>query len=243
MKNDQIRQIEKKAYEVAYAIFRICGNIGNRPIAGYLESHCLSLFDAAIYGNEKAANAEAKILEYYLRLGSDTGLINYGNAEVIISEIGKMNAAIAEHGAIAVFPEPIKLIFSGNGNEEKSSAKITADIQKKEIPTEVINRELEAITNSEDLPEEIQAASERHAPEQQAVRQNPPQAAMRQSAIVQKIRQSGNCRMKDVIETFPEVSERTLRYDLERLVTEGVVEKVGQGGPSTFYRVGVGAKS
>ncbi|TSC60599.1 MAG: hypothetical protein LiPW15_477 [Parcubacteria group bacterium LiPW_15] len=227
MKNEQIRQIEKKAYEIAYAMFRLSGNIGNRPIAGYLENHCLSLFDSAIYGNMNAANAEAKILEYYLRLGGDTGLIHQSNVEMLVLEIGNLNSAIAGYNAIAGNIEPIKLNFS-SGTER--GTKLTADIQKKEIPPEVINKELEAITNSEEAVEPAEPQTER---------QVSPQAAIRQSAILQRIRQSGNCRMKDIIEGFPEVSERTLRYDLERLSEQGLIERVGQSGPATSYRVAV----
>jgi len=235
MKNEQIRQIEKKAYEVAYAMFRLSGNIGNRPIAGYLENHCLSFFDSAMYGNVSAANAEAKILEYYLRLGGDTGLIHQNNVEMLISEIDNLNSAIAEYGSIAGNAEPLKLTFSGN---VERGIKLTADIQKKEISSETINKEIEAITNSEEAIEAVEPQTERQT-SPQVVRQSSPQAEIRQSAILQIIRQSGNCRMKDIIEGFPEVSERTLRYDLERLSEQGLIERVGQGGPATSYRAAV----
>ena len=290
MKNEQIRQIEKKAYEIAYAMFRLSGNIGNRPIAGYLENHCLSFFDSAMYGNVSAANAEAKILEYYLRLGGDIGLIHQNNAEMLILEIGNLNSAIAEYGSIAGNAEPLKLTLSSN---LERGIKLTADIQKMvrpahhetEIPPEVINKEIEAITNSEEDGEAVESRAERQASPQaarqnpfddaqdkplddaqdkplddargkplddargkspQVVRQSSPQAIIRQSAILQRIRQSGNppggetgCRMKDIIEGFPEVSERTLRYDLERLSEQGLIERVGQSGPATSYRATV----
>jgi hypothetical protein len=61
-------------------------------------------------------------------------------------------------------------------------------------------------------------------------------AEIRQSAILDKIRQSGNCRLKDIQELLPDTSERTLRYDLQFLAEQNLVEKVGIGGPSVFYR-------
>ena len=60
---------------------------------------------------------------------------------------------------------------------------------------------------------------------------------IRQSAMIEKIRQSGNAAMKDLIASFPEVSERTLRYDLQKLCMQGVVERIGNGGPSSYYIV------
>ncbi len=58
---------------------------------------------------------------------------------------------------------------------------------------------------------------------------------IRQSAIIEKIRQSSNTAMKDLIAVFPEVSERTLRYDLQKLCNQGVIERIGNGGPSSYY--------
>lgn len=58
---------------------------------------------------------------------------------------------------------------------------------------------------------------------------------IRQSAIIEKIRQSTNTAMKDLIAAFPEVSERTLRYDLQKLCNQGVIERIGNGGPSSYY--------
>ena len=62
-------------------------------------------------------------------------------------------------------------------------------------------------------------------------------SGMRQSAILQRIRQSGNCRLKEIQELFPEISERTLRYDLQSLAEQNLIERVGNGGPAVFYRV------
>lgn len=62
-------------------------------------------------------------------------------------------------------------------------------------------------------------------------------AAMRQTAILEKIRQLPQCQMKDLIAAFPEVSERTLRNDIQRLSEQGIIERIGNGGPASYYRV------
>lgn len=62
-------------------------------------------------------------------------------------------------------------------------------------------------------------------------------AMIRQSAILGKIRQSSYCRLKDIQDLIPNSSERTLRYDLQKLIDQGSIERVGSGGPSSFYRV------
>jgi hypothetical protein len=59
----------------------------------------------------------------------------------------------------------------------------------------------------------------------------------RKNSIFERIRQLGNCRLKDVQDILPDVSERTIRYDLQTLVEQGVIERIGGGGPGTFYKV------
>jgi DNA-binding HxlR family transcriptional regulator len=58
----------------------------------------------------------------------------------------------------------------------------------------------------------------------------------RHDAILAIIRQSGNCRIKDIQDFFPECSERTLRYDLQSLAEQNLIEKIGTGGPAVFYK-------
>ncbi len=59
----------------------------------------------------------------------------------------------------------------------------------------------------------------------------------RQSAILNFIRQLPNgCRMKDLIRGFSGVSERTLRNDLQILISERAIERIGSQGPNSYFR-------
>lgn len=60
------------------------------------------------------------------------------------------------------------------------------------------------------------------------------ESTIRQSAILEKIRQIPNCQLRDLMSSFDEVSERTLRYDLQKLFNQGLLERIGAG-PSTCY--------
>ncbi|OGY97689.1 MAG: hypothetical protein A2855_00445 [Candidatus Liptonbacteria bacterium RIFCSPHIGHO2_01_FULL_57_28] len=62
-------------------------------------------------------------------------------------------------------------------------------------------------------------------------------ASERQQRILERIRQSGNCRTRDLQEVLPDLSERTLRYDLQRLIEDGKIERGGGGGPASWYRI------
>ena len=60
---------------------------------------------------------------------------------------------------------------------------------------------------------------------------------IRQSAILEKIRQTENrqTQLKDLLAAFPDVSERTMRYDLQRLCNQGLLERIGSSGPGSYY--------
>lgn len=61
--------------------------------------------------------------------------------------------------------------------------------------------------------------------------------AIRQGAVMDAIRQMpGGCRMRDLVTMFPNVSERTLRNDLQALVKQGSVERFGSQGPYSYFR-------
>lgn len=68
-------------------------------------------------------------------------------------------------------------------------------------------------------------------------------AADRQQRITDTIRQNPEARMRDLLAALPGVSERTLRYDLERLAASGKIEREGMGGPATRYRLRAGVTS
>lgn len=70
-----------------------------------------------------------------------------------------------------------------------------------------------------------------------AKRQNV-QAKDRQTAILQFIRQFPNdCRMKDLVVEFSDTSERTLRSDAQKLIADGLIERLGgKSGPFSYFR-------
>ena len=59
---------------------------------------------------------------------------------------------------------------------------------------------------------------------------------MRQSTILERVKEFDSCRLRDIQEVFPDISERTIRYDLQSLVEQGLIERIGSGGPGSYYR-------
>ncbi len=272
----ELKHSEKKAYEIAYALFRIAGIVRNERIAEYLESGALKHLRAIILMDLNLAKESGKELEFYLRIGQDLNFIHPDNAQAVISEIRALNEHIAEISGKERLPELAKFSFSGR--EIPSTNKEGGTLQDIKISLDNINKQIEILSEEGQVAEEVSAESfqpitedismrqsnykepvkeekkfglkiERQSPvvvATEAVTEEDPKVNIfngetRQMAIYELIRQfgkeSGNgCRMRDLQEGFSGVSERTIRYDLEKLIEMGLIERAGQSGPSTYYR-------
>jgi predicted HTH transcriptional regulator len=131
------------------------------------------------------------------------------NVDVMTREIFALDAAISERKTAAK-------------TDEVNVAEIFSKPEVAE-PAEAVRSEEPA----------MESAPMRMEP---TVRQSSNDSAIRQSAILVRIRQSGNCRMKDIQEMLPDTSERTIRYDLQTLVEQNLIERIGNAGPLVFYR-------
>ena len=58
----------------------------------------------------------------------------------------------------------------------------------------------------------------------------------RQQKILDIIKQGEKIQVKDLKTIFPETSKRTLRRDFEKLVKQGLIERIGEN-QDTFYRI------
>ena len=227
----------KKAYEICYAIMRIASSVKREGFARRLEENGLLLLEAAASGEFGKISRVSTVVEYLLRLGSDVGFVHPANAETISRELQHLNSAIAESASGG-------LVESGNAAKTE------------EISLEGIFSDQSIIPNPSVIPSVAKESRDCHASlamtsgdainslENGNGQRSVAKAAIRQSAILERIRQNVNppdgntgCRLKDIQEVLPSVSERTLRYDLQRLLEQGLVERLGNGGPATSYRI------
>src|SRR5262249_24251856 len=143
-------------------------------------------------------------LEIFIRFGVDIGYIGVQNGELLFLEIGNLAALLQEGNRK---PEEPQIEFR---NADVDLSDIFA-IEESEtlIETEVEARDIDATKDSGNL--------------ESAIRQS---GKNRQSAILERIRQTGNCRLSDIQAILPETSERTIRYDLESLVQQKLIERV-----------------
>lgn len=220
--------LSKKAYEISYALFRMAAVVRRPSFADHMESRGLSLLDAAVAENYEEALILVKGTEYLLRFGADVGILSRVNVEIVTRELDAFNSAIAEFEKSATVLPVAELgsIFS----------KLPPPIIKNENQSDVV-RENKQIKPSFADSADIAVSREDLADNSSYGNHNVVKSAMRQSAILERIRQNGNCRLKEIQEFLPETSERTLRYDVQNLIEQGLIERIGNGGPATHYKV------
>ncbi len=203
--------MKKKAFEISCALIRIAGYSGNDHFKSYLEAYSMSLLDSIESGNHIKALSILSSTRQFLLLGTFSGFLTEHDRSLMDSQISYLNAAINalshESGNIS---NDLNLqdIFSESGN--------VADIP-------AANRSKPA--KADRLSRQHKSESENGA------------LIQRQDRILEIIRQSGNCRVKELQDKLPDISERTIRYDIQALVEQGKIERFGPGGPSTFYRL------
>ncbi len=226
--------IFKKSYEISYALWRIAANVRESNFADTLRGKAGALIGFSADGNLAAIGKLIPATELLIKFGVDVGAIGIGNGETIFKEIGNLKAAIQE--AAIAGSESGTGKESGNGNNEVYLGDIFADSVADFGKQEQQHEGAEDPVRLDTFLENNAISSEREY--DPAINQK---AEMRQAAILERIRQIGNCRLGDIQAILPETSERTIRYDLEALVQKGLVERLGTGGRSVYYRAAGGS--
>jgi hypothetical protein len=219
----------KEAYALAYAAFRLASSLDDPAFHQSLEDRGLKLLLAALDGDSAKQIHLVRDLEYLVGFGRDTGAIHPQTAEIMLAEIGKFAPAVPAVSSHIENKGPVRSPASVSAAELFPESPLPGSRHREEYPV-----------REEAAPPVVLAMSER-TPAAPADNFN---FNVRKHRILERIRQSGNsgnsaigCRLRDIQELIPDLSDRTLRYDLQRLVAEGAIERIGNGGPATFYRI------
>lgn len=201
-------EIAKKSYEISYALCRIADNLKNKNFADHLEYQALRLLTSSAVSDLESLKQSAGAIETILRFGADVNVISVANKELILSAIGELNSAIADSQRAEKVVEEMDLNDIFSG-----SVLINAENNRQAGDYVAESNRQTAANNGQAYPAE------------------------RQAAILERIRQNNDCRLKDIQFALPDVSERTIRYDLQKLCEQGLVERVGNGGPGSYYKI------
>lgn len=237
MSNEADIFFAKKSYELCYALFRVASHVKRQSFADSLERHGLALMEAA-YGKDYArAGIETGTIDCLIKLGSDLGLVGLTNAEVMSRELCGFNSAIAELKSNSATVQNVNLedIFSNQEMGKNNNAE-----QNNFQAGKTDNRGHDGTSGNESDNTQNNSSPSTNGDNGfmrvDKISNGVAKSFARKSTVFDRIRQNGNCRLREIQEILPDVSERTLRYDVQNLVEHGFIERVGNGGPATYYR-------
>lgn len=204
----------KKAYEISYALFRVAGTVASKDLAAVLERLGTVLMERVLEGNWDAALEAVDKSVYFLRLGRDVGHITHTNVSVLEHELERFRASVKEFRESRETLPELHL-------ESYFSAPISGIVQEKHDGNSPGKEQRQSRQSTQVAGSEESFAGQ----------------SERQEIILGVIRGSGTVRTKEIQERLPDVSERTLRYDLQKLLERRAIERIGGGGPATSYRL------
>lgn len=213
-----IISIRKKAQEVSFVLLRVAGYIRHKELAARLESISYQLIES-LYGDDMdTAMAKVESAIGLSSLASNIGEMNPNNTAIILRELENLKNGLNQLKA----SRSIVQMPSMEGLFSKMS--IEAPRQTNSVPqqpkvSQVVNKAKVVVQS------------------QNTIIESNGSAIMRQDNILAKIKQANGLKLqlKDIIASFPDISERTLRYDLVKLCQIGKLRREGSGGPSNFY--------
>lgn len=254
-----MQQSQKKASEVATALIKISVYVRRSEMRRRLERLAFRLVEDISCASPEETNKTLDAIEGFMHLGRHLYEVEPMNAEIILREIAYLRSVVedADRTVVRAIPPPgeIEAIFAPEQKEapipREGAIRPGKPGKRKGKPVgpnpgEKVNSLLD-----EAADENNAATDEAGANVAMEMRQNnlatdnkaaiEENQAIRQSEIFEKMRQLPDQKMqlKDIIAAFPDVSERTIRYDLQRLCSQGLLERVGPGGPGTHYRIRV----
>jgi hypothetical protein len=164
--------------------------------------------------------------------GNNEGQANQLNAAITAmrqNAATEANAAIERNAAIDT-----------NAASDKNTATVSKAATEANAAIEA-NAENAAIRKSGNKTKRIARQKKEQAGEIDAGSGNGDNPEIRQARLIEYVGKSGDTPLplRDITSAFPDVSARTIRYDLERLCSQGIIERIGAGGPGNRYKIRV----
>jgi hypothetical protein len=216
-----IISIRKKAQEVSFVLLKIAGYIRHKELAARLESVSYQLIESLYSDDFKTAMSKVEAAIGLSSLASNIGEMNPNNTTIVLRELENLKSGIAQYQEAREVREmpSVEGLFS----------KLTIAAPVKQVRPQPALSQKPAIAVSN-----VQVKA---APIAQPIGENSGAAIIRQDTILATIKLASGARLqlKDIIAAFPDISERTLRYDLVKLCQIGKLRREGTGGPSNFY--------
>lgn len=218
-------ELQERVKKISLALIQVAVSSRRHDFRTRLEKLALDLLERVLLDRKE---------ETIESINLAIGLVDFGK---IIYEVEPLNALIIRKELSSlldyVSEKTISLFDVDNHqfNLDNSESKNKANIKKNSKT--ILRQNIKSLDSGDNTAKEDISASLPHVINNQVIENT----AIRQDEIIEKIRQMNKpTQLKDLIALFPDISERTLRYDLTRACAEGRLERVGSG-PASFYKV------
>lgn len=236
--------------ELAHALFRVAGSLRSEELKKRIETWSVTFIESTTLSNFQTIASSIHILEQLVILGETVGEIPYHSSKVLYPQFEKVKSAIRQYEAELAANSAIDHLFTNQESDhretvmasplsERPLSKIAYKNSESDNTPLITLSEFNSQVNSQGF---VKFDSDYKKGLNKTIDEIPQKydsgaSTERRELIVQKVRQLGNTAMKDLIAALPSVSERTIRYDLQKLCEGLVLERVGNGGPASFYRL------
>ena len=235
---------DQKTQEISLVLIKISVYVRRPELRHRLEKLGFDLLESVAGRDFIRVSEVTRTIESLVMFGKSIYEIEPINADYIIDQVRKFNSAIRQIAELSLpdleNPTSNRGIVEKPQDNLKKSAHTVRSRASALIP-QTNNSNEHRFNEDKNVAEKVNFAENQEIRSgfngaKISVDDNP---ANRQSEIVDKIRQSGNnqIQLKDIIAAFPDFSDRTIRYDLQRLCNQGIIERIGSGGPGTHYRI------
>lgn len=210
--------ITQKAQELSFALLRIAAHIRRFELRQTFERLSYHLLENVSYQNMEMSIFTIAALRNFIALGKNIYEIEPVNARILDRELDLLSKNILRFTGRDAMPD-LESMFT-----KQVMVKRQFNVSGQDGVKEILIPESEG-TNEEAIDYRNEETGK--------------DILIRQSAIVEKVRNSaiGKVAFKDIVSGFPDVSDRTIRYDLKKLVEEGKLERGGTSGPGGYYQL------
>ena|SRR3989338_3254374 len=220
--NCRMNELSRKINNIGYDVLS-CASSPSLPFSTMHETLIVRMIEEGACEYFEDLARDLFILKSILELEEKISMISHKDAGHIYEEIDEI------HAMISLEKEEDVGVVNAIASESLPASSFTQSLDDliKTAQSRTLVARMEGGESKENNNEDREGLA--HVGTQQG---NP---AIRQSAILEKIKNDGSCRMKDILHSFPENSERTLRNDLQKLCDQEMIRRIGNGGPYTFY--------
>ena len=229
-------KVVRKAFEIAYAFFRIAQVASSRAYGDSLEVLGVRFIQGVVREDRQKTLAACEEGDQILNLGLGCDLVGIQNGATVLAMMEEIKNSAVNFSSSAREADILPVNnFNGQGTLNWGEAGMGSRQAQAEEASDQTQEETQVIISNEETPDASRDETKEPIFREPEVVFQSVSGEAKQLAILNHIRKSGEIRMRDLQNLFPDVNERLLRYHLQKLGQKGLVQQVGSAA-ATYYK-------